>query len=264
MHDGIKTFRVGSVEEFVELACRIRQEWSSADGQHFNPWFRGQLNAGWGLRPSIYRLELGWHEGDIRASYKRQGSLLITERVPASDWEWYFLMQHYGAPTRLLDWSDGALLALYFALSPPRAGNPRVGANAAVWMLDPYWLNERTVKVDGVLTTDSKEAAAYLPPTQGGRVRKRFPIAIGPPHIARRLGVQRSKFTIHGTDEEGLLELGRPAGSRLVQIVIRKPAIERMRNDLGTCGVWDTTVFPDLEGLSREIIRDWTDTWTPD
>jgi len=43
----------------------------------------------------------------------------ITEWRPENKWEWYFLMQHYGAPTRLLDWSDGALVlvALYFALA---------------------------------------------------------------------------------------------------------------------------------------------------
>ena len=32
-------------------------------------------------------------------------------------WEWYFFMQHYGAPTRLLDWSDGDCLSLHFALA---------------------------------------------------------------------------------------------------------------------------------------------------
>jgi hypothetical protein len=214
--------------------------------------------------PNIYRLELEDNESSIRSSFKRRGTLLVSERLPSTDWEWYFLMQHYGAPTRLLDWSDGALIALYFALCPSKVGVADVNAEPAVWMLDPYWLNERAVGVHGLMTVDRKQASGYLPRTFGKSPRRKFPIAINPPHVARRVGVQRSRFTIHGSDKEGLLKLGRRRDSRLVRITIEQSAVMRMRLDLTTCGIWDTTIFPDLEGLSREIIRDWTDTWDPD
>jgi hypothetical protein len=54
-----------------------------------------------------------------------------------SEWDEYFLMQHYGLPTRFLDWSESALVALYFAVgAEPRRHEP---SDAAVWMLDPWW-----------------------------------------------------------------------------------------------------------------------------
>jgi hypothetical protein len=53
--------------------------------------------------------------------------------TPRNEWEWYFLMQHYGTPTRLLDRADGALIALYFAVQENRGYQ-----HAAVWALDPW------------------------------------------------------------------------------------------------------------------------------
>ena len=47
--------------------------------------------------------------------------------------QWLFLARHAGLPTRLLDWSEGALIALHFALKDP---------NPVVWMLNPLDLND--------------------------------------------------------------------------------------------------------------------------
>jgi hypothetical protein len=91
---------------------------------------------------------------------------LSAER-PQNSWEWYFLMQHSGAPTRLLDWTEGALIALYFAVR-----NKLDATDAAVWVLDPWSLNEHVLGIDeviapsaeaGLLKLDAKRYDPWLP-----------------------------------------------------------------------------------------------------
>lgn len=81
--------------------------------------FRGQANYNWTLQPSIYRYN----------SFKRyqtvdfENNLLNSKPNPAIppltytefDLEWLMLCQHYGIPTRLMDWSMDVLISLFFA-----------------------------------------------------------------------------------------------------------------------------------------------------
>jgi hypothetical protein len=125
-------------------------------------------------------------------------------------------MHHYGAPTRLLDWTDGALLALYFAVRPEyETGSYRKDRfDAAVWALEAIWLNEKkdVLHAQIIALSNTKEVQDRLPEKpldEDSDVKKKFPAAIDPPHIARRVAVQRSHFTIFGTLKAGRTDADR-------------------------------------------------------
>lgn len=81
--------------------------------------FRGQANSDWLLKPSIHRYEdfLRYQTVEYESNV-----LLAKPKDPLPplthtkfDLEWLMLCQHYGVPTRLLDWSTDILTSLFFA-----------------------------------------------------------------------------------------------------------------------------------------------------
>ncbi|MCR8924360.1 FRG domain-containing protein [Dasania sp. GY-MA-18] len=84
--------------------------------------FRGVSRQAYELIPSIgrgtkegTRNDISSIEDNILSEFKRLSTPTIVE-PPSTDFEWLFLAQHYGLPTRLLDWSTNPLAALYFAI----------------------------------------------------------------------------------------------------------------------------------------------------
>lgn len=81
--------------------------------------FRGQANYNWTLQPSIYRYcdfkryqTVDFESNLLKVKpQKSQPPLTFTN----FDLEWLMLCQHYGVPTRLMDWSTDVLVSLFFS-----------------------------------------------------------------------------------------------------------------------------------------------------
>ena len=100
-----------SLEDFLKIQYGLPE----------TDFFRGQSSSEYKLIPSIGRLfkegqerVLIQYERDIFEDFKRKYSL-FTDARPKNDKEFLFLAQHYGLPTRLLDWTFNPLIALFFA-----------------------------------------------------------------------------------------------------------------------------------------------------
>ena len=82
----------------------------------------------------------------------------------------------------------------------------------------------------------------------------KLPVAVFPPHIDRRITAQRSVFTLHGSEKDGFSVLAKKySDAQVCKIRIAPDSIDGVITELTRAGVTESTLFPDLEGLAREI-----------
>ncbi|MNC15430.1 MULTISPECIES: FRG domain-containing protein [unclassified Pseudomonas] len=215
------------------------------DAGPFGLLFRGHRDANWKLIPGIGRANVSRSkERSIYFDYQTMAGPLIAEDI--TPWSLAISMQHHGIPTRLLDWTDSFAVALYFALREEGKEVP------CVWMLNPYHLN-RELSNDPILYTMKDMEGDYQTifidntETLSGAV-----VAAAPGRHHPRAFSQKSHFTIHMDTKTSLEELA-PIAIR--KFLIPKRAIAGARKFLLLAGINEYSLFPDLDGLAREIRR---------
>jgi len=229
-------------------------------------FFRGHEDSSWDLAPAAFRgdgprskFKPSYNRERFVATEFRRRAPAILPSVPESDdyLSWLLYMQHYGAATRLLDWTENALVATYFAVAS------ETDRDGQLWVLDPHGLNSRSGierpdglgsrRIDGLLTEPFTAKSHLRAGGPKGPARRHRPIAIRPPHLFPRMVAQQSVFTVHPDPAvgESLLEAADSAGLGWYQIPFGcKPWIKKQ---LGGAGVSRATLFPDLDGLSVGI-----------
>ncbi len=263
--NGRNVFSVSTLEEFLQAISTIRAQWKFDDASVIRPWYRGQQRKHWSLIPNIIRVGCFDRESEdsIREEFAtRAPGLSHSDPLPINDWDLYFLMQHYGAPTRLLDWTESPVIALYFAVRD----NPG-HYDSSVWMLDPYKLNKASIKKSEVISPsalavnprDVKRVSPWLPARWSKTQLPDWPLAVFPTHIARRISSQRSCFTIHGRRESGFYRFASRKDPCLKKIIIPARAVHKVQMAIQNYGIDDTTIFPDLEGLAHALATSYRD-----
>ncbi len=131
------------IKNIAELLVAIQEDQENRPG---TIWFRGQSDSAWQLLPGFMRSKSSISETTLLNRF-RQSAAMLTELRPQSSFDWTFLMQHYGVPTRLLDWSESPLIAMYFAVEN---WSEKPDTDAALWCLWPTVLNQNANIVDKV------------------------------------------------------------------------------------------------------------------
>ena len=101
---------IKSVADFLKYIEKIKVDNSCLNNEII---FRGHANSNWSLEPSIFRKENKGNE----ANFWNEIQLRNYDEIELckTDFEILTVMQHYGLPTRLLDWTYNPLIALYLA-----------------------------------------------------------------------------------------------------------------------------------------------------
>lgn len=167
---------------------------------------------------------------------------------------WVSVAQHYGLPTRLLDWTESFLIALFFAVLPSDAD-----ADGAVWLLNASQLNSTFDPHERHGVFGENDEAVFLPlskllyPEATPAHKALDYLAYKPRYSDARMAAQLACFTLHTSREPLDLHASSQNWLRVVRVPnARKPQILA---SLTTLGVSESTIFPDLMGLARELVR---------
>lgn len=219
-------------------------------------WFRGQVKANWPLLPGIMRSTPGLSEASALARFK-QSAAMLTDHTPGTAFDWTFLMQHYGVPTRLLDWTESPLVALFFAVD--NNGKYR-NADAAVWCLKPTELNKNAnisnaSEANYIPSFDDIELQPYASDKLKTTNVELLPVATIATRNNPRIQAQLGTFTIHHTKKVAIEAVG--DGSHVIKYTIPHASRENIKRELKLLGLNQFSLFPELTSvgaLLREMM----------
>ncbi len=248
---------ITSIEQLVATVRETGSEWNTKC-----PWFRGEPGGvATPLLPGLYRCD--HDENQLLQQFRMKGPSFVPPPVPRREDtdEWLFLAQHFGVPTRLLDWTEGALLGLYFALKEyqPDRDEP------ILWMLNPTDLNRKmaddVVDCTFPLTWFSPTARINIGETNvraaweldKKEISTHLPVAVQPSYIHPRISAQQSCFTVHGWRKESLNDFEEVGPECLKKYRISFPSGEEGIAELRRLGISHSRIFPDAWGLGQEL-----------
>ena len=271
--NSILKMKIHSLAEYINEIGKISEQ-----GEFF--WYRGHADADWQLAPSIFRDLIS--EGVTNEREKNLREIEYTTNVdfqhqakardrnfPHDDDEVGQLVvaRHHGLLSRLLDWSESPLTALFFAVEDDISGSKP--NNSCVWMLLPDTLNEKQWESKGVYYSHApapkavahcafnshvtlEGALKVMEREEEMKIEKPGVVAAFiPQHTITRHMTQKACFTIHHTPK--VMDKLPSASEFLVKIIIPFGKRKDILDELRWAGISRDLLFPDLDNLAKHL-----------
>jgi hypothetical protein len=274
-------YTVGTISEYQETVSKIFEQWETEikDRVLSRLWFRGQCKDE-PLLPKVLRKDTNPDTGEkcnynelyINTAFSSLYRNYTIERFEERSSEIYSFMQHYGIPTRLLDWTENGFYALYFAVN---GGAYDKDEQRVVWIMNPGAINcltkgslsynplmshvpyvQARMKMPGYKDTKIfKEKEPAFAELEDEKLK--YPISFYPTSSGNiRIAAQKGCFTIHGTENqpiESFFVNHDDIHKYLVKIKILKGSVTSVREQLKIMGITTRSVYPDIFGLAAEL-----------
>lgn len=247
------------------------EKWPDVHNFARRSWvFRGQASSNWDLTTSLERCSIR-HKLSITERDQLESALLrefrrtyhqYAQHIPdrLHKLEWLSLMQHHGAPTRLLDFTYSLSVAAYFAIE-------HSDCDAAVWAISVPWLTQccknalRSIHAERVDILDSpfeEQGEITLHDLVFKTTSVNCTLPVNPFRLNERLRIQKGLFlaptNVNASFMENISCLpGHDDRTNVVKLIlpqgIRREALER----LYYMNISRTTLFPGLDGFAQSL-----------
>ena len=225
--------------------------------------FRGVSDASYPLTTSLMRL--GGTYTKVEIPLLRQFRKYAHEHRPSenSDWYWLSVAQHYGLPTRLLDWTYSPQIALHFAT----CNTARFDRDGAIYRVNYKKVHQQLPALirahieeenTWILTVDLLERAiakGLEELDRVGRERGDYAIFFEPPSLDARITNQYAYFSVLSRSDLSMSEWLASRPEVWNKIVIPASLKWEVRDKLDQSNINERVLFPGLAGLSEWLRR---------